>query len=101
MLNILVNLGALNMPMGGPGLRAAAEAINEGYDYITLIASDAKAFLDRLDLTAFQLGDLLDGPIELGFDDEETGYALEETLSLLRDNIARLSGDQVLLVHVG
>jgi hypothetical protein len=101
MLNVLESLDALNILLEGPGLREASEAINTDYDYTTLIASDAKAFLDRLDPAAYEPGDLLDGPIELGLDDEEARYAMEETLSLLRDTIARLADDEVLLLHIG
>jgi hypothetical protein len=101
MLNVLEGLGTLNILLEGPGLHEASEAINVDYDYTTLIASDAKAFLDRLGPTAYEPGDLLDGPIELELDDEEARYAMEETLSLLRDTIARLSDDEVLLLHIG
>jgi hypothetical protein len=101
MLNVLDSLDTLNIQLEGPGLREASEAINVDYDYTALIGSDAKAFLDRLDPAAYDPGDLLDGPIELELDDEEGRYAMEETLSLLRDAIARLSDDEVLLLHVG
>ncbi|GGM85642.1 hypothetical protein ACFFX1_29690 [Dactylosporangium sucinum] len=101
MLNVLENLEALSVLLESPGLRAASEAVNEDYDNTTLIASDAKAFLDRLDPARYEPGALLAGPIELGLDDEEARYAMEETLSLLRDTIARLSDDEVLLLHIG
>ena len=101
MLNVLDSLDTLNIPLEGPGLHDASKAINVDYDYTTLIASDAKAFLDRLDPSAYDPGDLLDGPIELELDDEESRYAMEETLSLLRDTIARLSDDEMLLLHNG
>jgi hypothetical protein len=101
MLNILDNLDTLHVRLEGPDLHEASEAINADYDYTALIASDAKAFLDRLDPAAYEPGDLLDGPMELELDDEEARYAVEETLSLLRDSIARLSDDDVLLLHIG
>jgi hypothetical protein len=101
MLNVLESLDTLNILLEGPGLHEASRAINVNYDYTTLIASDTKAFLDRLDPAAYEPGDLLDGPIELELDDEEVRYAMEETLSLLRDAIARLSDDEVLLLHIG
>jgi hypothetical protein len=101
MLNVLESLDTLNIQLEGPGLHEASEAINLDYDYTRLIASDAKAFLDRLDPAAYDPGDLLDGPNELELDDEEARYAIEETLSLLRETIARLSDDEVLLLHVG
>jgi hypothetical protein len=34
-------------------------------------------------------------------DEEEARYAMTETLSLLRDTIARLSEDELLLLHIG
>lgn len=101
MLNILENLDTLNVQLEGPGLREASEAINVDYDYTTLIASDAKAFLERLDPAAYDPGDLLDGAIELELDDEEARHAMEETLSLLRAVIASLSDNEVLLLHIG
>jgi hypothetical protein len=101
MLNILENLDTLNIRLEGPGLREASEAINVDYDYTALIASDAKALLDRLDPAAYEPGDLLDGPMGLELDDEEARYAMDETLLLLRDTIARLSDDDVLLLHIG
>jgi hypothetical protein len=101
MLNVLDRLDALGIVLASPGLRKAAEAINADRDYTTLIASDAQPSLDRLDPAAFGPGDLLDGPVELGLDDEEAGHALTEALTLLRDAIARLSGDDVLLLHIG
>jgi hypothetical protein len=91
----------LNILLESPGLHEASEVINVDYDYTTLIASDAKAFLDRLDPAAYEPGDLLDGPIELELDDEEARHATEEALSLLRDTIARLSDDEVPLLHIG
>ncbi|MBO3743984.1 hypothetical protein [Actinoplanes flavus] len=66
-----------------------------------MITSDAKAFLRRLDPTAYEPADLLDGPIELALDDEEARHTMEETLSLLRDSIARLSDDEMLVLHIG
>ena len=101
MLNVLESLNALNILLEGPGLHEVSAAINVDYDYTTLIASDAKAVLDRLDPAAYEPGDLLDGPIELELDDEEARYAMEETLSLLRGTIARLSDDEVLLLNIG
>jgi hypothetical protein len=101
MLNVLTSLHTLNILLDSPALRDASEAINVDYDYTTLIASDAKAFLDRLDPAAYEPGDLLDGPIELELDDEEARYAMEETLSLLRDTVPGLSDDEVLLLHIG
>ena len=101
MLNLLESLETLNVLLEGPGLREASEAINGDYDYTTLIASDAKAFLDRLDPAAYEPGELLDGTIDLELDDDEARYAMEETLTLLRDTIARLTDDEVLLLHIG
>jgi hypothetical protein len=37
----------------------------------------------------------------LELDDEEARHATEEALSLLRDTIARLSDDEVPLLHIG
>jgi hypothetical protein len=37
----------------------------------------------------------------LELDDEEARNATVETLSLLRETIARLSDDEVLLIHIG
>jgi hypothetical protein len=101
MLNVLESLETLNILLEGPGSHEASEAINADYDHTSLITSDAKALLGRLDPTAYEPADLLDGPIELELDDEEARYAMEETLSLLRDSIARLSDDEVLLLHIG
>jgi len=101
MLNVLQRLNSLNILHEGPGLREASEAINANYYYTTLLAGDAGAFLDRLNPAAYDPGDLLDGPIELQLDDEEARYAMEETLLLMSDTIARLSDDEVLLLHIG
>ena len=49
----------------------------------------------------FEPADLLDGAIESELDDEEARSAIEKMLSLLRASIARLSADEVLLVHIG
>ena len=101
MLNVLESLETMNVLLEEPGFHSASEAINMTDAHTVLIGSSAKAFLDRLSPTAHQLGDLLDGPIELELDDEEARNAMEETLSLLRDTIARLSDDEVLLLHIG
>jgi hypothetical protein len=101
MLNVLASLDAVDIVLASPGWQEASDAINVDYDYTALIAPDAKGFLDRLDPAAHEPGDLLDGPIEVELDDEEARYAMEETLSLLRDTIAGLSGDEVLLLHIG
>lgn len=37
----------------------------------------------------------------MDLDDEEAGYALQETLTLLRDTIAGLADDEVLVLHIG
>jgi hypothetical protein len=101
MVNVLDGLDALDISLESAALHEASEAINAHYDLTVLISSDAKAFLDRLDPAAYEPADLLDGPIELELDDEEAGYALTETLSLLRDTIAGLADDEVLLLHIG
>ncbi|WP_344610993.1 hypothetical protein [Dactylosporangium salmoneum] len=101
MLNVLESLDTLNILLESPGLHEASAALNKDHGYTTLITSDAKAYLDRLDPAAHEPGDLLDGSIELELDDEEARYAMEETLSLLRDAIARLSDDEVLLLRIG
>jgi hypothetical protein len=101
MMNVLDSLDAMDISLESPALHEASEAINAHYDFTVLIAGDAKAFLDRLDPAAYEAADLLDGPIELALDDEEAGYAMTETLSLLRDTISGLTGDEVLLLHIG
>jgi hypothetical protein len=102
MLNVLDSLDDLNVRLESPGLQEASEAINADCGYTTLISSDAKSHLDRLDPAAYEPGDLLDGPTDLELDDEEEArYAMTETLSLLRDTIARLSEDELLLLHIG
>ncbi|WP_030443704.1 hypothetical protein [Actinoplanes subtropicus] len=101
MLNVVARLEASGIVLASPSLREAAEAINADCDYITLIANDAQTFLDRLGPAAFGPSDLLEGPIDLGLDDEEAGYAITDALTVLRDGIARLSGDDVLLLHIG
>jgi hypothetical protein len=101
MLNVVDSLDALDMSLESPALRAASDAINQDHDHTTLISSDARAFLDRLDPVAYEPGELLDGPVELGLDDEEAHDAMGQTLSLLRDAIAGLSDDEVLVLHVG
>ncbi|MEU4625192.1 hypothetical protein AB0G04_35115 [Actinoplanes sp. NPDC023801] len=101
MLNVLESLETLNVQLESPGLHQASGAINADHDFTLLITSDAKALLGRLDPTAYEAADLLDGLIELELDDEEARYAMEETLSLLRDSIARLSDDEVLLLQIG
>ena len=101
LLNVLDSLETMNVPLEEPGLHGASEAINVSYADTVLIGSSAKAFLDRLVPAAHRPGDLLDGPIELELDDEEARYAIEETLLLLRDAIAGLSDDELLLVHIG
>lgn len=101
MLNVLKSLETRNILLEGPGLQETSEAMNAHHDHTSLITSDAKALLHHLDPTAYEPADLLDGPIELELDDEQVRYAMEETLSLLRDSIAGLSDDEVLLVHIG
>jgi hypothetical protein len=101
MMNVLDSLDAFNVTLASPALQEAATAINADYDYTTLITSDAKTFLDRLDPAAYETGALLDGPIKLGLDDEESRYAVEDTLALLRGTITGLADDEVLLLHIG
>jgi hypothetical protein len=100
MLNVLTSLDELDIALASPSLQEASDAINAGYDDVTLIDSGAKAFLDRLDPATYQPADLVD-LADLGLDDEETGYAMEDTLTLLRDTIAGLADDEVLLLHIG
>ncbi len=101
MLNILESLETVNVSLEDSGLRDAAEIINADGDHTLLITSDAKVLLGRLDPAAYEPADLLGGPIELELDDEEARYAMEETLSLLRDSIAGLADDEVLLLRIG
>ncbi|GIE33702.1 hypothetical protein Ait01nite_067470 [Actinoplanes italicus] len=100
MLNVLTSLDELDIMLASPSLQEASDAINADYDGVTLIDSSAKAFLDRLEPAAYRPADLVD-LAELGLDDEETGYAMEDTLTLLRDTIAGLADDEVLLLHIG
>ncbi|MFC4065941.1 hypothetical protein [Actinoplanes subglobosus] len=100
LLNVLENLEESGIRLESAGLRESSEAIGADLGETTLIGSDAKALLGRLDPAAHRPGDLLDGPIDLGLDDEEAGHAMADTLSLLRDTIASLGDDQVLLVSI-
>ncbi|PWK47048.1 hypothetical protein [Actinoplanes xinjiangensis] len=101
MLEVLNSLDALGIRLEAAGLRDESEAINADFDYTVLITSDAKAFLDRLDPAAHDPGESFVGLAGLRLDEEEAGYALEDTLLLLRDTIARLSDDEVLLLNIG
>jgi hypothetical protein len=99
-LNVLTSLDELDVMLASPGLQEASDAINADYDDVTLIDSGAKAFLDRLDPAGYEPADLADLD-ELGLDAEETRHAMDDTLSLLRDTIAGLADDEVLLLHIG
>ncbi|MBW6439230.1 hypothetical protein KZ829_36460 [Actinoplanes hulinensis] len=101
MMNILDNLDGLNVTLENPDLHEAARAISADFGHTTLITGNAREFLDRLDPAAYEIDDLLDGPIDLQLDDEESRSAMEDTLSLLRAAITSLSGDEVLLIAIG
>ncbi|GAA0448090.1 hypothetical protein Aca07nite_73180 [Actinoplanes capillaceus] len=98
MMNILDNL---NVTLENPDLHEAAQAISVDFGDTTLITSNAKEFLDRLDPAAYEIDDLLDGPIDLQLDDEESRHAIGDTLSLLRQAITSLSDDEVLWIAIG
>ncbi|GGN22381.1 hypothetical protein FHR83_005547 [Actinoplanes campanulatus] len=98
MLNILDNL---DVTLENPDLHESAEAISADFGHTTLITSNAKEFLDRLDPAAHEIDDLLDGPIDLQLDAEESRHAVEDTLSLLREAIAGLADDELLLLTIG
>ncbi|BEL03966.1 hypothetical protein Q0Z83_021570 [Actinoplanes sichuanensis] len=97
MMNVLDGLETADVDLASPRLLDEAEAINADLDYTILITSEAKAFLDRLDPAAHDPADLL----ELGLDAEESGYAMEETLTLLSTTIAALTDDELLLLTIG
>ncbi|GGN75104.1 hypothetical protein GCM10010112_45990 [Actinoplanes lobatus] len=101
MMNVLDNLDNLDVTLENPDLHEAAEAISAEFGYTTLITSDAKEFLDRLDPAAYEIDDLLDGPVDLQLDAEESRHAMEDTLSLLRKAIADLADDEILLLTIG
>jgi hypothetical protein len=51
-----------------------------------------------LDPAAYEPADLLD---DLGLDDEESRYAMEDTLTLLSKTITALADDELLLLNIG
>ncbi|MET7666950.1 hypothetical protein [Micromonospora luteifusca] len=66
-----------------------------------LITPAQKRLLDQLDPARHREEELAAHFDEMGMDFEESGTAGLDGLTLLRDNIAGLRDDQVLLLHVG
>ena len=72
----------------------------EGLHYV--LTTEHQAYLPQLDPAAFDqesFGEYLDG---MGWDDfDEAPTAVAETLQLLREQVAALTGDQALLIDIG
>ncbi|MEU4162907.1 hypothetical protein [Actinoplanes sp. NPDC026670] len=98
MMNVLDGLEAADVDLASPRLHEEAVAINADLDYTILITTEAKALLARLDPAAYEPTDLLD---DLGLDDEESRYAMEDTLTLLTKTITALTDDELLLLNIG
>ncbi|MGC4785529.1 hypothetical protein OG836_00830 [Micromonospora zamorensis] len=66
-----------------------------------LITPVHRRLLDQLDPAGHREEDLAAHFGEMGMDSEESGTAGLDGLTLLRDSVAELRDDQVLLLHVG
>ncbi|MET8550908.1 hypothetical protein [Micromonospora zamorensis] len=86
------------------GGRARQEYDWSGYCMLyglTMLITPARRLLDQLDPSAYREDELAAHFDEMGMGFEESGTAGLDTLTLLRDSIAELRDDQVLLLHVG
>jgi hypothetical protein len=72
----------------------------EGMHYV--LTTEHQAYLPQLDPAAFDQA-AFDGYLDgMGWDDfDEAPIAVEETLTLLREQVAALTGDQALLIDIG
>ncbi|MEU8181570.1 hypothetical protein AB0B85_10505 [Micromonospora sp. NPDC049044] len=80
---------------------AESEAINSVHGLTVLITPAHRRFLAQLDPGGHRAEELSAHFEEMGMDFEESGTAGLDGLTLLRDSIAGLRDDQVLLLHLG
>ncbi|MCG5473020.1 hypothetical protein LADH09A_000904 [Micromonospora sp. LAH09] len=100
MLYVLTYLEERGIDLEQSEFNAESEAINSAYGLTTLITS-APGLVDQLDPGAHREEDLVAHFAEMGMAFEESGTAGLDTLRLLRDTIAELRDDQVLLINIG
>ncbi|MEU7752847.1 hypothetical protein [Micromonospora sp. NPDC049171] len=100
MLYVLTYLDERGIDLEPSEFNAESEAINSAYGYTTLI-TPAPRLVDQLDPGAHREADLVAHFEEMGLDFEESGAAGLDTLRVLRDSIAELADDQVLVLNIG
>lgn len=82
-------------------LDSESEQINAGGTFTVLITSQHRPLLDRLEPALYPQGELSAHFEEMGYGFDEVADAAREGIALLRDQIAALGDDDVLVVTVG
>ncbi|MFG1838071.1 hypothetical protein ACGFH8_06495 [Micromonospora sp. NPDC049175] len=101
MLYVLTYLDERGVDLQQSEFDAESDAITSALGYTVLITPGHQQLLDQLDPAAHRAEELAAYFAEMGMDFEESGVAGLEGVTLLRDSIADLRDDQVLLLHLG
>ncbi|MET8040385.1 hypothetical protein ABZU25_05900 [Micromonospora sp. NPDC005215] len=101
MLYVLTYLEERGVELQQSEFDAESEAINSAHGLTVLITPASRRLLDQLDPAGHRAEELNAHFEEMGMDFEESGAAGLDGLTLLRDSIAELRDDQVLLLHIG
>ncbi|MBF9131565.1 hypothetical protein I0C86_21740 [Plantactinospora sp. S1510] len=101
MLLVLNYLEERGVDLESPELDVESTAISAAYGVSRLITSGDENLLHQLDPAGHSAAELAAHFAEMGLEFEESGVAGFDGLTLLRDSIAQLRDDQVLLLHIG
>ncbi|MEE6262654.1 hypothetical protein [Plantactinospora sonchi] len=101
MLRVVTYLDERGVNLESSEFTAESAAISEAYGLSILITSADEELVHRLDPAGHAAAELAAHFAELGLEFEESGQAGLDGLTLLRDSIAQLRDDEVLLLHIG